>query len=340
MLLSREDAALFYRAWWPLLEWVNAERKLVPQLWQPTPQRPYPVQAAITVRNAIWADDALLDQFLATGAGELAEAERALIASWKHRVSRSFIVLKHLKKHSIFIADERVYEVLGLYSPLEDIITPVPKVVETTLLPFGDRIVCDGLVLSPGIALTSGPNIRRELQQTYADARAHGRIIRALPEVGGTPVAAPRRKATTARAHRSSAARDAFHGTWNIVVSEGWDQEALDTCGPAHITFGRDGGVLRMVAIEADLDCEYITDEPMVEFSFAGKDDGQPVSGRGWALQKNDELAGCIYIHRGDASTFGAVRASPGQRRPDGSERLQSSRGRAMQRRAHARPRR
>lgn len=50
-------------------------------------------------------------------------------------------------------------------------------------------------------------------------------------------------------------------------------------------------------------------DRRRVEFSWDGTDEGDPVSGRGWAaLQDDGSLGGRIYFHLGDASGFRAER--------------------------------
>jgi hypothetical protein len=124
MILAPDEAALFYRAWWPLLAWVNNQRRVVPPFPKPTAERPLDVALAHPIREVLWADDALREQFLADGAAGLGAAERELVASWKHRVAASFVLLKHLQKHSIFMSKE-VFGVLGLYSPLAELIRVV-----------------------------------------------------------------------------------------------------------------------------------------------------------------------------------------------------------------------
>jgi hypothetical protein len=51
--------------------------------------------------------------------------------------------------------------------------------------------------------------------------------------------------------------------------------------------------------------------EPAVEFSWEGTDgaDVTPLTGRGWAVLRDDELHGMIFIHLGDESEFEAERA-------------------------------
>lgn len=76
-----------------------------------------------------------------------------------------------------------------------------------------------------------------------------------------------------------------FGGKWRIVSSDTWDADALDDLGPAHIAFGLRGrGELYFIAISASVDYRVASRDgsPIVEFSWAGDDDGSPISGRGW----------------------------------------------------------
>ena len=41
-----------------------------------------------------------------------------------------------------------------------------------------------------------------------------------------------------------------------------------------------------------------------MEFSFVGVDEGDEVSGRGWALFDGERLRGRIYFHDGEESGF------------------------------------
>jgi hypothetical protein len=109
----------------------------------------------------------------------------------------------------------------------------------------------------------------------------------------------------------------ALQGTWRLVETEMWDVDALDPLESAHLTFGPRGlGELQLIAIDAVVD--YRASErdgmPFVEFSWAGYDDSDPASGRGWARL---ELAGALkcrlFIHQGDESGFTAYREAEGR---------------------------
>ena len=106
-------------------------------------------------------------------------------------------------------------------------------------------------------------------------------------------------------------ARRPFIGEWHIIDMELWDREDLDLLGPAHLTLDLRGqGTMRFVAIEASVD--YRPGErdglPAVEFSFDGNDEGDRISGRGWAVLADHTLRGRLFIHEGDESAFSATR--------------------------------
>jgi len=149
-------------------------------------------------------------------------------------------------------------------------------------------------------------------------------------------------RATNRRSDRAQKATAALEGTWRLVDTEAWDVDALDLMESAYLTFGPRGlGELRLIAIGAEID--YRASErdgmPFVEFSWAGYDDSDPASGRGWArLDAGGVLQGRLFIHQGDESGFTARRqaGAPASRRAARGEpstfRVQRSRARRARR--------
>ena len=81
---------------------------------------------------------------------------------------------------------------------------------------------------------------------------------------------------------------------------EPWDREDLDLLGPACLTWDRRGqGTRRFVAIEAGVDCRPGVRDglPAVEFSCDGNDDGDRISGRGWAMLTAGTRRGRVFLH-------------------------------------------
>jgi hypothetical protein len=111
-----------------------------------------------------------------------------------------------------------------------------------------------------------------------------------------------------------------------LVDTELWDVEDLDLVESAHLTLGPDGlGELRLIAIGADIDYRISERDgmPFVAFSWAGYDESEPVSGRGWARREpGGALKGRLFIHRGDESGFTAYRDAndPGPKGRPGSK--------------------
>ena len=187
MILSPEDTERFYRIWFALLHFVNEQRRLVSSFpATPTTWEQVPISEVKTLRDAMWADDALRQEFLATNPAGLPPADLQVVANWQHRVAGTFFIFRYLKKHTIFLSSTgpaHAYGVLGLVSPIEELAGPyLPVAVQAVLLPFEERIIYDSL-LEP-YALSFGSGIRSSLQESYRDAQEReGLITTLLPEV-------------------------------------------------------------------------------------------------------------------------------------------------------------
>jgi hypothetical protein len=178
MKLTSAQADRFFAAWFPLLEYVNDVRRIVPRTTSRS--SPFTMHEVLRVRDALWADDSLLDAFVAGNPAGLSPDLLAAAAGWKHRVAGSFVVWKHYKKHTIFLRDPDAYAVLGLRSSLEEILPrPPPMLVDAVLLPFDGVIVTDGLLTSKNVVL--GPGIRRGVKEAYDLAVERGTVWTSLP---------------------------------------------------------------------------------------------------------------------------------------------------------------
>lgn len=114
-------------------------------------------------------------------------------------------------------------------------------------------------------------------------------------------------------------------GWWRIVAMELWDADAIDLVGPGFIELDRNGlGSLGFIAVDGQLDWREVVRDgrPGVEFTWEGTDEGDPVTGRGWAvLTDENTLEGRIFFHLGDDSGFQVVRGratltTPNRNRP------------------------
>ncbi len=90
----------------------------------------------------------------------------------------------------------------------------------------------------------------------------------------------------------------------------GWDREAIDLVEPGYVEFARNGtGQFGFIAVRGWLDCRPVERDsrPGVEFTWEGSDEGDQVSGRGWAVLVDDTtIEGHLFFHLGDDSSFRA----------------------------------
>jgi hypothetical protein len=103
-----------------------------------------------------------------------------------------------------------------------------------------------------------------------------------------------------------------YLGRWRILEMELWDKDFIDLTGEGHITFDKKNrGELQFGAVACDLDCRIgkAGDQERIEFSFVGMDEGDEISGRGWAVLQGAGLRGRIYFHDGDESGFIAAKS-------------------------------
>jgi hypothetical protein len=99
-------------------------------------------------------------------------------------------------------------------------------------------------------------------------------------------------------------------GRWRIVEMDLWDRDAIDLLEPGFIEFARDGtGQFGFIAVRGWMDYRSTEHDGRtgVEFSWDGEDDGDQISGHGWATVVDDvTLTGHLSIHMGDDSGFRA----------------------------------
>ena len=102
-----------------------------------------------------------------------------------------------------------------------------------------------------------------------------------------------------------------LRGRWRIVDMDTWDRDAIDLAGPGFIEFTDDAtGQFGFIAVQGWMDWRTTERDgrTRVEFSWDGDDEGDQVSGRGWAVVNDDRtLDGHVFINMGDDSGFRAV---------------------------------
>lgn len=178
MTLSVEDGKLYYKLWGELLGFVNQKYKVNKSIKKMAGLDPRDVKQ---MSDKMCDDLSVIDEYLARHK-EIPEEQRDIIKGWKRSVRGKFIIERHLKRGSILISmeDEAVYQVGGINTSIEEMFyyAPMPLMVETTLMPFRDVIITNGLIMPYNIVI--GSNIKRSLKDTYMAAKKNATIRKSM----------------------------------------------------------------------------------------------------------------------------------------------------------------
>jgi Domain of unknown function (DUF6398) len=201
MLLSPQDAALFFKLHQALMFFVNQRLQIIPDhLAGPDDFAALAPEARLMVRDAFLKHTDLMQSFVDENPAHLSDDELTIVRSWQHLVHGKFYIFRELKKYTVFLSSAEhpdAYGVLALSQPFEELVGPyLPVLVDTVLLPFKNRIVYDGLLSSYNISFGGG--IRRMLNESYNKAKARYGIVTSLP-MSEQPIPVKEPKARPAR---------------------------------------------------------------------------------------------------------------------------------------------
>ena len=189
MLLSPEDAELFFKLHRALMFFVNQRLDVVSDIGSPDEFAALLPPTRLEVREAFLEEVDLIESFVDENPASLNEKELEIVSSWHDHVTGKFYLFRQLKNYMVFLSSEEVpvaYGVLALTEPFEDVIGPrLPVMVDAMLLPFRDCIIYDGLLGSYNVSFGGG--LKRLLNQSYREAKERLGIVTALP-IGSHPV--------------------------------------------------------------------------------------------------------------------------------------------------------
>jgi hypothetical protein len=181
MLLTPDDAALFFKLMPALQTYANRTLKLVENLVEPLDYRKVSMDDRVKLRDALYQKHRdLISEFARENPYGFAADELAIVAGWQNCLPGDFYFVDVTKRYNnILIHDKSVYAVLALTDPLHYIINqPLPTLIKTVLLPFKGKIIYDGLL--QGYNVSFGPGIRSSIQSQYKIAKSKGQIIESL----------------------------------------------------------------------------------------------------------------------------------------------------------------
>lgn len=95
-----------------------------------------------TANRGNWLDPEIIDSFVATNPADLDTTELALVSRWRDSAPGPFFVMRHTPSCSIFMNELGTFAVRGTAHELAELVSETPTLVDVTLVPFGNHIVC------------------------------------------------------------------------------------------------------------------------------------------------------------------------------------------------------
>jgi hypothetical protein len=200
MLLPSDEASLFIRLYSELIGFACDRLGEVDGVRDSETFRSAPLQAKANARNRLLENISLVDRFVREGPLELPREIESIVLKWRHFLRGKFILERDLRTHTIFLSQEgppEAYGVVALNSEFVELYRhPLPALADAVLLPWKGRIVCDGLMSFSNIFF--GPGFRRNLKESYKEAKARGIITSLDPDWSPKPPKTPRKPKTPA----------------------------------------------------------------------------------------------------------------------------------------------
>ena len=161
-VLSPSERKLFFSVWLKLLKFVNEKLNVLEYKIDEIDSRKNDQNHLQIIRGKLWQNPYLISEFIKKETS-LSHQETHLLRSWeKHFIKGRFILLKHESEYTIFLrADKdepsRLYAVKGITNSIADNIRcQLPTMIETVLLPFGEKIIYDSLMFMYSIDFGAG----------------------------------------------------------------------------------------------------------------------------------------------------------------------------------------
>ena len=166
MILSPEHAQEFLTLYKPLLQFIFLKefREEVKSL-----------ENYIEARDILFEDTNVVNEFISS---EENINKKIILKNIQNGIKETFIYLKTLKRHSLLLSSSSnlIYCVLGITDSIEQLIPDKFSIIDTVILNFGNKIICDGLIRHHNV--TIGKNMRKDISLKYKLVRENNQLIK------------------------------------------------------------------------------------------------------------------------------------------------------------------
>ena len=163
MILDERSAAVF----------IDGYQKLLLEIGGPTEGGLNLLERLVKGRKKLVSDGSLLDHALSRIRARGEQVEDTVAAAARSLQVRSWVYLRDTRRYSIFMepAGMVAYGAVGITDPIKELLGGAGVLVETGLLLYDGRIVCDGLIAP---LAWIGPSYKRSFNEALSHIRSAG----------------------------------------------------------------------------------------------------------------------------------------------------------------------
>lgn len=153
--LSKQDAKLFYKIYFALLEFTNNKYKINPKLkiYNKVGLNTYELKDIV---EKFWANkDLIIFEFCMANPYKFNKEELIVTSEFKKGFRDIFIVAKYELVYTAVMNKDRTYMIKGINDNIDNIISyqDLPLFVMTSIIPFKNVLIYDGLLMKLGIVM-------------------------------------------------------------------------------------------------------------------------------------------------------------------------------------------
>lgn len=166
--LSKQDAKLFYKLYFALLDFTNQKYKINASLKIYQQQHIDPNELGDVVDQFWQNKDAIILEFCLANPLHLNQKELKLVNGFKKGIRNFFILAKFELEYTAFMTADSVYMVKGVNDNIDNIISykQLPHPVRTSIVPFKDVLVYDGMLFGLDIDF-GGTDFNKIVEKEY-----------------------------------------------------------------------------------------------------------------------------------------------------------------------------
>ena len=174
--LSKNDAKLFYKIYFALLEFTNNKYKIMPNLkiYNKTGINPNFLEGII---EKFWENkNIIVFEFCLSNPYKFNKNELQITSEFKKGFRDLFAIVAYEKEYTAILNKEKVYMIKGLNDNIDNIISykNLPYMVTTSVIPFKDVLVYDGIFMAMQVKL--GVDFEKLVEEKYNCSDKHYHI--------------------------------------------------------------------------------------------------------------------------------------------------------------------